>query len=43
MEGGAMPAAEVLPLLRIEEHPDVQDVRARLSVDSWEQRNRKPA
>jgi hypothetical protein len=29
-EGGVMEAAEVLPLLSIAEHPDVQDVRARL-------------
>jgi hypothetical protein len=30
MEGEAIPAAEVLPVLRLDEHPDVQDVRARL-------------
>jgi hypothetical protein len=29
-EGGVMEAVEVLPLLRIDEHPDVQDVRERL-------------
>jgi hypothetical protein len=31
MEGEAIPAAEVLPVRRLDEHPDVQDVRARLT------------
>jgi Plasmid replication region DNA-binding N-term len=31
MEGEAIPAAEVLPVLRLDEHPDVQAVRARLT------------
>jgi hypothetical protein len=30
MEGGEMPATEVLPFHRLEDHPDVRDVRARL-------------
>jgi hypothetical protein len=36
-EGGAMPASEVLPRLNIADHPEVQDVRARLRALAGEE------